>query len=191
MILKLILRLVWLANAFREQCWTGYTSEHTELIAVRGRPPLFWVKAHGYAMIYMIGIGFCGRWHFLHALYTAGACQVTGQSDSRAQTSCDAKSFCASLYHSSSSDVVDLEKAQFKDVYKATFSHVYLSGDTFLALFQDAPRVWNLNSSVSSVEPMVSYHAWLLICSISTSIDLPREGQLLIPVSPSSSHLLS
>ena len=37
-----------------------------------------------------------------------------------------------------------------EDVYKITFSHAYLSGDTFLAPLQSAPRVWNLNSSSAS-----------------------------------------
>lgn len=37
-----------------------------------------------------------------------------------------------------------------EDVYKITFSHVHLSGDTFLAPLQSAPRVWNLNSSSAS-----------------------------------------
>lgn len=99
----------------------------------------------------MIGIGFCGRWHFLFACQTSGACQVTGQSVRRAQTSCVAK-----LHHITLLPLMWLIQKKNKkpgrseDVYKITFSHVHLSGDTFLAPLQSAPRVWNLNSSSAS-----------------------------------------
>ena len=59
--------LFYCPDALRGQHWATCTSEHTELIATRGRPPLFWMKAHGFVTIYMIGIGFCGRGHFLFA----------------------------------------------------------------------------------------------------------------------------
>lgn len=137
-----------------------------------------------------LGLGFCGWWHFLFTGQTAGVCQVTGQAVLRAHTSCDAKSFCASLYHCSSYDVVDLEKAHWKDVYKTAFSRAYYSGDISLALLQAVPRVWNLDSGESSVQPMVSCHVWPLICLYQYQYQSPR-GELPIPIFSSSSHLLS
>lgn len=100
------------------------------------------------------------------------------------------KSLRASIHHRSSSDVVDSDKAHLKDVYKSAFLHVYHSADTFLALPQAVPRVWNLNSAVSRVEPMVSFLVWPLICLYQYQYQSPRGGQLLILISPSSSHHL-
>lgn len=146
--------------------WPLQITRHEMLTAMVLNKRTCWV------MIYIIGIGLCGQWQFL----LAG--QITQHSVGRPRTGCGAKSFYASLYRSSSCDVVDLEKSHFKVVYKTTFTHVYLSSD------QAAPRVWNLNSSVSSVEPMVSYHVWLLICLYQYQYQSPKRRTTAKPCIP-------
>lgn len=106
--------------------------------------PLLWMKAFVYVMICMIGVGILRVMAF--PLSIADSWCLSGNGGSRclgAHTSCDAKSFCASLYHRSSSDVVDFEKkkAHLKDVYETALSHAYYSGDTSLALLSAAPSV--------------------------------------------------
>lgn len=57
----------------------------------------------------------------------------------------------------------------FRLFFETTFMQTYLSGD------QAAPGVWNLNSSVSSVEPIVRYYVWILICLYQYQSQSPKR----------------